>query len=154
MRRAGASLGVCIAVGTLLAGGASPAYARSAVGLAHLPSALIRVTDALTGFPVGGAEVVVTFIEGDPDNPIVIGHTYTDRTNSGGLVFFMGLPEGDYIASVDATGYVKFGDGANGDRPPRGAHIAVSYDRGGGGQGNQPVRLPVGLVPVDCRTCG
>jgi hypothetical protein len=153
MRKAGASLGICIALGTLLAG-ASPAYARSAVGLAHLPSALIRITDAFTGFPVGGAEVVVTFIEGDPDNPIVIGDTYADRTNSGGVVFFKGLPEGDYIVSVDARGYVKFGDGAHGDRPPRGAHIAVLYDRGGGDQGNQPARLGVGLVPVDCRTCG
>jgi len=153
MRNAGAAIAAGIAICAFLAA-STPAYARSAVALTRLPSALIRVTDAITGLPVGGAQVVVTFIEGDPDHPIVIGPVYSGVANPGGVVLFKGLSEGDYIVSVAAEGYVQFGDGAHGDRAPRGAHIVVWYDRGAGDQGNQPVRLRLRLVPLVCRTCG
>jgi hypothetical protein len=131
-----------------------PAYARAAVSPTRLPSALIRITDVRTRLPVGGAEVVVTFIEGDPDHPIVVGPVYRRVANPGGVTFFKGLPAGDYVVSADADGYVKFGDGAHGDRPPRGALINVSYGGGAGSTGNQPVRLRIALVRLPCRTCG
>jgi Domain of unknown function (DUF6484) len=153
MRKAGACIAAGIAICTFLAA-STPAYARSTVALTHLPSALIRVTDGITNLPVVGAEVVVAFIEGDPDHPIVVGPVYSRVANPGGVALFRGLPEGDYIASVAAAGYVQFGDGAHGDRPPRGAHIVVSYATGGGDQNDQPARLRVDLVPLACRTCG
>jgi hypothetical protein len=141
-----------LAISALLAA-ASPGYARSAMALSELPSALIRVTDAESGVPVIAADVLVTFIEGDPDHPLVVGPVYGGRTNGGGFVLFKGLPEGDYIVSVSAGGYVRFGDGPHGDRPPLGAHIVVAYERGGGATGHPPARLRVELIPVTCREC-
>ncbi len=153
MRRERIALALGIAELALLIA-ATPAYARSPVAPAHLPSAYVRISDAISDLPVVDADVVVTFIEGDPDHPVVIGPVYGGRTNGGGFVLFKGLPEGDYIVSVSADGYVKFGDGAHGDRPPLGAHIIVSYRRGGGGAGDQPAHLRLHLVPLSCRDCG
>jgi len=152
MRKLAAPIALVIAL-TGLVSGASTVGARSQVGTEELPSALIRVVDSLTGLPLGHAETIVTFIEGDPDHPLVIGPVYGDTTNPGGIVFFKGLPAGDYIVSISADGYVQFGDGPHGDRPPRGALIVVAYDRGGGGDGNAPARLAIALEPLPCRDC-
>ena len=152
MRKLAAPIALVIAL-TGLVSGASAVGARSQVASDELPSALIRVVDSATGLPLGHAETIVTFIEGDPDHPLVIGPVYGDTTNPGGIVLFKGLPAGDYIVSISADGDVQFGDGPHGDRPPRGALIVVAYDRGAGGHGNAPARLAIALEPLPCRDC-
>jgi hypothetical protein len=153
MRRKRIAISLGIAQLALLIAG-SPAYARSPVAPAHLPSALVRISDAISNLPVVDADVVVTFIEGSPDHPELVGPVYGGRTNGGGFVLFKGLPEGDYIVSVSADRYVKFGDSAHRGLPPLGAHIVVSYSRGGDGAGDQPAHLRLDLEPLPCRDCG
>ncbi|HEV2217342.1 MAG TPA: hypothetical protein VGV88_07185 [Candidatus Dormibacteraeota bacterium] len=94
----------------------------------------------------------MNFVEGDPDKPIVTGVVYRAVTNGGGHAFFSGLQSGGYIVSVRADGYVSFGDGAHGDRPPTGERVVVRFRFGAGAAGNVPVHVLVRLVPI-CPTC-
>lgn len=129
---------------------AIPASARSDVAVTHLPSVFVRVINGLTEQPVAGAEVLVSFVGGDPDRPIITGTFYDASTNGGGHTLFKGVPSGAYIVSVSADGFVSFGDGAHGDRLPTGLSIVLSSFRHGGGG----VHVVVKLVPLTaCETC-
>jgi hypothetical protein len=136
-------------------GASTPAAARSTAAVAELPSVFVRVVDATTDLPVARAEVVVDFLEGDPDHPIVT-HVYNATTNGGGHVLFKGLQAGGYVVLIRADGYVKFGDGGDGTRLPTGLNILLGgFRHGAGASGGIGVRVVVDLVPltcVDCRT--
>lgn len=134
---------------------ASPAAARSDVAVAELPSLFVRVIDATTDQPVAGADVLVSFVGGDVNHPIITGKLYDGIASGGGHVLFKGLQPGGYIVSVSASGYVSFGDGAHGDRPPSGAGVMFGgYRQGGGAAGNVGVHIAVRLLPLTpCRTC-
>jgi hypothetical protein len=109
------------------------------------PSILARVVDAFTGLPIGGADVVVTFIEGDPNDPVVIGPVYTTTTNPGGHFMISRLPAGAYILSVSRDGYVSFGEGAHDGVPPTGELIEISALYRGPSGGN--------ILLTPCREC-
>jgi len=117
----------------------------SLVSAATQPSLLGRITDSTTGAPISDASVLVSFIGGDPDHPIVIGPVYHASTNPGGHFIVFDLPAGSYVVSVSRRGYVSFGDGAHGEVPPTGAGVSVaSVYRG-------PVNLDVSLTR--CEPC-
>jgi len=153
---AGRLLSTCLLTFVVMLGAATPAAARSTAAVAELPSVSVRVVDAATDRPVAGAEVVVSFLEGDPDHPIITGVVYNATTNGGGHALFKGLQAGDYVISISADGYVKFGDAGNGKRLPTGLNIVFGgYQHGAGASGSVGVRVVVDLVPltcVDCRT--
>lgn len=133
---------------------ATPAAARSTAAAAELPSVFVRVVDATTDLPVRAAEVVVDFVGGDPDHPIVTGQVYDAVTNGGGHVLFKGLQPGGYVVSIRAGGYVKFGDAAHGDRLPTGLNVVVGgFHHGAGASGSVGVRVVVDLVPLPCIDC-
>jgi hypothetical protein len=135
-------------------GAATPAAARSTAAVAELPSVFVRVVDATTDLPVAGAEVLVSFIGGDPDHPIIMGPVYNAATNGGGHALFKGLQAGGYVVSISADGYVKFGDGANGKRPPTGLNIVFGgFRQGAGASGSVGVRVVVDLFPLTCSDC-
>jgi carboxypeptidase family protein/type VI secretion system (T6SS) baseplate-like injector VgrG len=138
----------------VILGATTPAAARSTEAIAELPSVFVRVVDATTDLPVAGAEVVITFVEGDPDHPIITGQVYNATTNGGGHVLFKGLQAGGYVVSISADGYVKFGDGGDGKRLPTGLNVFVgSFRHGAGASGNVGVRVVVDLVPLTCADC-
>jgi len=117
------------------------------------PAIFVRVLDITTGMPIAGAEVIVNFLEGDPDTPIVTGVIYNRSSNGGGHAFFHGLQPGGYVVSVRAGGYVSFGDSTPGDRLPPGERVIVVFpvrERGGRQQAGPVI---VRLVPIcaDCR---
>ena len=141
-----------LALAALLTLVSTPAFARSEVAAAKAPSIFVRVIDAATEMPVAGAEVSVSFVEGDPDKPIVTGVVYKTNTNGGGHAFFDGLKPGAYVVSVRADGFVSFGDGAHGDRPPTGERVVVRFRFGDGAAGNAPAQLIVRLVRI-CDHC-
>ena len=85
----------------------------SPASAAPRPSLLGRITDSATGSPISDASVLVSFVGGDPDHPIVIGAVYNASTNPGGHFIVFDLPSGNYVVSVSARGYVSFGDGAH-----------------------------------------
>ncbi len=155
-RMAGRLLSTFLLTFIVTLGAATPAAARSTAAVAALPSVFVRVVDAATELPVAGAEVVVSFVEGDPDHPIITGQVYNATTNGGGHVLFKGLQAGGYIVSISADGYVKFGDGGDGKRLPTGLKILFGgFRHGAGASGSVGVRVVVDLVPltcVDCRT--
>lgn len=136
-------------------GSATPAAARSDVAVAELPALFVRVTDATTDVPVAGADVLVSFVGGDINHPIITGKLYEGVANGGGHVLFKGLQPGGYVISVSAVGYVSFGDGARGDRPPSGAGVMFGgYRQGSGAAGNVGIHIAVRLLPLaPCRTC-
>ena len=120
------------------------------VGVADTPSIFVRVVNVQTGEPIAAAEVLVAFVEGDPDRPIIVGSV----TNDGGHAFFTGLNPGTNFVLVRASGYIAFGDAGNGDRPPTGLRVVLGTFRGGGGEsGNGPSHVVVSLTPLcaDCR---
>jgi len=133
----------------------TPAAARSDLAVAELPSLFVRVTDAATDLPVGDADVLVSFVGGDINHPIITGKLYDGVANGGGHALFKGLQPGGYVISVSAGGYVSFGDGAQGDRPPTGIGVMFGgYRQGSGAAGNVGVHILVRLVPLTpCRTC-
>ena len=95
----------------------------------------------------------MTFIEGDPDQPIIIGRLY-GTTNGGGNALFKGLVDGTYIFSVSADGHVTFGNRDSGNRPPLGASVIVAgYRRRASGTRDLPIHLAIELTPVPCRDC-
>lgn len=99
---------------------------------------------------MAAAEVLVAFVEGDPDHPIIVGSV----TNGGGHAFFTHLRPGAYFVLVRAADYIDFGDAGNGDRPPTGLRVVVGAFRGGeGSSGNSPSHVVVSLTPLcpDCR---
>jgi hypothetical protein len=123
---------------------ASPAVARSDVAVAELPSLFVRVIDATTDLPVAGADVLVSFVGGDIDHPIITGKLYDGTTNGGGHALFKGLQPGGYIISISASGYFSFGDGV----------MFGGYRQGSGAAGSVGVHIAVRLVPsTQCRTC-
>src|ERR1051326_1352898 len=133
---------------------AAPAAARGDIASTRFPSLLVRVLDTQTKLPVVGAEVLVSFEEGDPDHPIFTGVVYDAPTNGGGHAFFHGLQGGSYVISVRADGFVSFGDAGHGDRLPTGLHVVIgTFTVGGGASGNVPVHALIRLVPLcaDCR---
>jgi len=135
-------------------GAATPASARSTVATMELPSVFVRVIDAVNEMPVAGAEVLVSFVGGDPDRPIVTGTVYNANTNGGGHAFFKGLRAGAYVVSISADGYVAFGDGAHGDRLPTGLSVVFGgFRQGAGASSNVGVRVTVQIVPVTCGDC-
>jgi len=117
----------------------------SPASAAPRPSLLGRITDSATGSPISDASVLVSFVGGDPDHPIVIGPVYNASTNPGGHFIVFDLPSGNYVVSVSARGYVSFGDGAHGEVPPTGAGVAVASSYRG------PVHLDLSLTR--CRPC-
>jgi hypothetical protein len=142
-----------LALAALLTFVSTPASARSAVADPKSPAIFVRVLDITTGMPVGGAEVIVNYLGGDPDRPIVTGVIYNRSSNAGGHAFFHGLQRGGYVVSVRARGYVSFGDGAHGDRLPTGERVIVAFRFGAGAAGTTPAHVIVRLVPIcaDCR---
>jgi len=116
------------------------------------PAIFVRVLDASTEMPVGGAEVLVSFTGGDPDRPFVTGVVYDGSSNGGGHAFFHGLQPGGYVVSVRAGGYVSFGDGAHGNQLPTGERVIVVFRFGNGPAGNTPAHAIVRLVPL-CAEC-
>ena len=129
---------------------ASPSTARSVVAVANLPSIFVHVVNAQSELPVAGAEVVVAFLEGDPDHPIVTGVVYNAMANPGGHIFLDGLKPGLYVVTVSARGYAPFGDPGNVDRPPTGRFLVLSLVHHG------PAHVAVSLVPLcgDCHPPG
>jgi len=151
---AGRLLSTLILTFVVILGAATPAAARSTEAVAELPSVFVRVVDATTDLPVAGAEVVITFVEGDPDHPIITGKAYNATTNGGGHVLFKGLQPGGYVVSISADGYVRFGDGGDGRRLPTGLNVIVGgFRHGAGASGNVGVRVIVDLVPLPCVEC-
>lgn len=125
---------------------AVPVSARSTVAATNVPSIHLRVVDAVTGLPVGGAEVVVSFEEGDPDHPIATGVSYNGVTNGGGHVLFKGLQPGLYVISVHAGLYYFFGHTSDGHRLADGLTASVERSPHGG------VHAEIRLVPL-CPNC-
>ncbi len=142
-----------LALAALLTLVSTPASARSDVADTKSPAIFVRVLDITTGMPIAGAEVIVNFLEGDPDTPIVTGVIYNRSSNGGGHAFFHGLQPGGYVVSVRAGGYVSFGDSTPGDRLPPGERVIVVFRFGNGAAGNKPAHVIVRLVPIcaDCR---
>ena len=126
---------------------AAPVSARSAVAGAEQPSIHVRIVDAVTGLPIGGAEVAVSFEEGDPDHPIPTGVIYNHVTNGGGHVLFKGLQPGLYVISAPAGLYYFFGHTSDGHRLAAGLTVTVERRPHGG------VHAVIPLVPLcpDCR---
>ena len=141
-----------LAIAALLTLASTPASARSDVADTKSPAIFVRVLDALTEMPVGGAEVLVSFTGGDPDRPFVTGVVYDGSSNGGGHAFFHGLEPGGYVVSVGADGYVSFGDGAHGDRLPTGERVIVVFRFGNGAAGHTPAHAIVRLIPL-CAEC-
>ena len=142
-----------LALAALLTLVSTPASARSDVADTKSPAIFVRVLDNATGMPIAGAEVVVDFLEGDPDHPILTGVVYNRSSNAGGHAFFHGLQRGVYVVSVRARDYVSFGESAHGDRLPTGERVIVVFRFGAGAAGNTPAQVIVRLVPIcpDCR---
>jgi hypothetical protein len=150
----GRLLSTCLLTFVLMLAPATPAAARSTAAVAELPSVFVRVVNASTDLPVLGAEVLVSYIGGDPDRPIITGQVYNAITNGGGHVLFKGLQAGGYVVSISANGYVKFGDSGDGKRLPTGLNLVVGgFQHGAGASGNVGVRVVVDLAPLTCVGC-
>ena len=151
---AGSLLSIFMLTFVVILGVATPVAARSTEAVAELPSVFVRVVDATTDLPVAGAEVLINFVEGDPDHPIITGQTYNATTNGGGHVLFKGLQVGAYVISISADGYVRFGDEGDGKRLPTGLNIFVGgFRHSAGASGSVGVRVVVDLVPLTCVGC-
>ena len=127
---------------------AVPVSARSAVAATEQPSIHVRIVDAVTGLPIGGVEVAVSFEEGDPDHPIPTDVIYNAVTNGGGHVLFKGLQPGLYVISAADEGlYYFFGHTSDGHRLAAGLTVSVERSPHGG------VHAVIRLVPLcpDCR---
>jgi len=135
---------VGLAVLGLMAGVATVA-ARSTAATAELPALFVHVNDAASGRPVAGADVVVTFVGGDPNHPVVTGTFWDGAANGGGFVLFKGIEPGVEVISVSAEGYVPFGDSPRG-RLPTGRTVVYTAQAG--------VHVSIDLTALaPCRTC-